>query len=113
MAAPGSRLQPMVAGAERSASDRAGTRALAARPRELARRCLVWLGKLLVAATAVVLCLAMVGALYETVASAQDAARYPPPGRMVDVGGYRLHVQCTGSGSPTVVLEAALGSGSP
>src|SRR3954471_24802761 len=30
----------------------------------------------------------------------------PPPGRMVDVGGRRLHLLCSGSGSPTVVLEA-------
>jgi pimeloyl-ACP methyl ester carboxylesterase len=30
----------------------------------------------------------------------------PAPGRLVDVGGRRLHVLCTGAGSPTVVLEA-------
>ena len=30
-------------------------------------------------------------------------------GRLVDVGGHRLHIQCTGSGSPTVVLEPGLG----
>ncbi|HEX5107692.1 MAG TPA: alpha/beta hydrolase [Vicinamibacterales bacterium] len=30
----------------------------------------------------------------------------PPPGRLVDVGGRKLHLHCTGSGSPTVVLEA-------
>ena len=24
----------------------------------------------------------------------------PPPGKMVDVGGYKLHVNCTGVGSP-------------
>jgi pimeloyl-ACP methyl ester carboxylesterase len=28
---------------------------------------------------------------------------------MVDVGGYRLHLNCTGSGSPTVVIEAGWG----
>ena len=35
-------------------------------------------------------------------------AKYPPPGPMVDVGGYRLHIDCQGTGSPTVVLEAGL-----
>jgi pimeloyl-ACP methyl ester carboxylesterase len=39
------------------------------------------------------------------------AARYPPPGRMVDVGGYHLHLHCQGHDpshrAPTVVLEAA------
>lgn len=34
---------------------------------------------------------------------------YPPPGKMVDVGGYRLHLNCTGSGSPTVVIDAGQG----
>ena len=39
------------------------------------------------------------------------AAKYPPPGRMVDTGGYRLHINCQGyrhsNGTPTVVMEAA------
>lgn len=34
------------------------------------------------------------------------------PGQTVDVGGHRLHVRCTGAGSPTVVLESALGGSS-
>ena len=34
----------------------------------------------------------------------------PPPGKMVDVGGYKLHVNCTGEGSPTVILEAGASS---
>lgn len=29
---------------------------------------------------------------------------YPPPGRMVDIGGRRLHLNCEGKGSPTVIL---------
>jgi pimeloyl-ACP methyl ester carboxylesterase len=28
---------------------------------------------------------------------------------LVDVGGYRLHIDCQGTGSPTVVMEAGLG----
>ena len=43
-------------------------------------------------------------------AKAELAAKYPPPGQMVDVGGYRMHINCQGrkrsDGSPTVVLEA-------
>ena len=34
----------------------------------------------------------------------------PPPGKMVAVGGYKLHVNCTGVGSPTVILEAGASS---
>ena len=36
-------------------------------------------------------------------------AQFPPPGALVDVGGYRLHLACEGEGSPTVVLEAGMG----
>ena len=32
-----------------------------------------------------------------------------PPGKLVDLGGHRLHVNCTGKGSPTVVVENGLG----
>lgn len=31
--------------------------------------------------------------------------RFPPRGRLVDIGGLRLHINCTGAGSPTVVME--------
>jgi pimeloyl-ACP methyl ester carboxylesterase len=43
-------------------------------------------------------------------AKARWAAKYPAPGQMVDVGGYRMHINCQGApvaGSPTVVMEAA------
>lgn len=42
-------------------------------------------------------------------AKARLAVAYPPPGQMVDVGGYRLHINCQGQGSPTVVIEAGSG----
>src|SRR5258708_19911857 len=29
-----------------------------------------------------------------------------PPGTLVDIGGQRLHLNCTGRGSPTVLLES-------
>jgi pimeloyl-ACP methyl ester carboxylesterase len=43
-------------------------------------------------------------------AFAVAAATQPkPPGKLVDLGGHRLHVHCTGRGSPTVVVENGLG----
>src|SRR5690349_5336558 len=36
----------------------------------------------------------------------------PPPGKLVDVGGWRLHLYCTGekrAGQPTVILEPGIG----
>jgi pimeloyl-ACP methyl ester carboxylesterase len=54
------------------------------------------------------LVLASVGMIYEARSRARDRAEFPPPGRMIDVGGYRLHLQCAGEGGPTVVLDAGL-----
>lgn len=56
-----------------------------------------------------VLVLASVGGGVETVAEAVDARAYPAPGPLIDVGGHRLHLHCTGSGGPTVVLEPGAG----
>ncbi|HET9913887.1 MAG TPA: alpha/beta hydrolase [Anaerolineales bacterium] len=58
---------------------------------------------------AALLGLMLVGYIYEPIAEAADAKAYPPPGQLVDVGGYRLHINCTGTGSPTVVIEAGWG----
>jgi pimeloyl-ACP methyl ester carboxylesterase len=33
------------------------------------------------------------------------AAPPPPPGKLIDLGGYALHLHCTGKGKPTVVIE--------
>lgn len=35
---------------------------------------------------------------------------YPPPGRLIDIGGRKLHLYCTGTGSPTVILVAGGGA---
>src|SRR3954451_9758128 len=52
-----------------------------------------------------VLAVAAVGAGYQTVREHADANVYPMSGQLIDVGGHRLHLTCTGSGSPTVILQ--------
>src|SRR5688572_4575036 len=42
--------------------------------------------------------------------NAQQPDLPPAPGRLIDVGGRRLHMICSGEGSPTVVLEAGASS---
>ncbi len=54
--------------------------------------------------------LLLLGFLYQHVGSLRDTRRFPPPGRRVDIGGYRLHLIGSGQGSPTVVFESALGA---
>jgi pimeloyl-ACP methyl ester carboxylesterase len=53
--------------------------------------------------------LAVAGATYQAIETRASARRSPEAGRLVDIGGYRLKINCTGKGSPTVVLEAGLG----
>ncbi|MCW2742401.1 MAG: alpha/beta hydrolase fold protein [Blastococcus sp.] len=53
--------------------------------------------------------LAAVGGTVETAALVADQHSYAMPGQSYDVGGYRLHLSCTGSGGPTVVLQSGLG----
>ena len=58
--------------------------------------------------------LAILPALPATAAVQTDATvtPIPPPGRLVDIGGWRLHILCTGEphpGQPTVILEAGIG----
>jgi pimeloyl-ACP methyl ester carboxylesterase len=76
------------------------------------KRVLRGIGRGLAALVGLIAVLALAGASYEAIAAAGDARRYPAPGQLVDVGGYRLHIQCVGTGSPTVVLDAGLGGSS-
>ena len=76
-------------------------------------RVLAWLKRIALGLVAGIVVLALIGAAYQAIATATDARRYPAPGQMVDVSGYRLHIYCTGAntnGSPTVILESGLGA---
>ena len=42
-------------------------------------------------------------------ASGQLTTQPTPPGKLIDLGGYRLHLNCTGNKGPTVVLIAGAG----
>jgi pimeloyl-ACP methyl ester carboxylesterase len=57
----------------------------------------------------VVLSLALAGAVYQVIGTYRDRKRYPPPGRLVDLGTHRLHILESGmANGPTVLLEAGL-----
>src|SRR6266566_1251627 len=58
------------------------------------------------------LVVAGVGGGYETIQEQVDRSTTAMPGHLVDVGGRRLYVHCTGSGSPTVVLVSGLAEAS-
>lgn len=54
--------------------------------------------------------LLVAGLVYEPLAEQAYAKSHNAPGQLLQVGDHQLHIHCTGSGSPTVVLEAGLGA---
>lgn len=53
-----------------------------------------------------------IGGALATVSAAAGLGTATADGRMVDVGGRELYIECTGSGGPTVVLQSGLGESS-
>ncbi len=62
-----------------------------------------------IARRALLVMLAAISLLDRRLALAEELDILNPPGRLVDIGGYRLHINCRGEDSPTVVMEAGLG----
>ncbi len=51
----------------------------------------------------------LAGFLYQNISEARERRFHPMPGQLVDIGGYKMHIDCTGQGSPTVILDAGMG----
>jgi pimeloyl-ACP methyl ester carboxylesterase len=58
-----------------------------------------------------VLAVFAIGGALETILEATDSGPSADGGQLVDVGGHKLYISCSGTGSPTVVLEGGLGQG--
>lgn len=58
---------------------------------------------------ALLLVLCAAGALWNVLAIRHYRKTYPPPGKLYTVNGERMHLYCSGAGSPTLVLEAGRG----
>jgi pimeloyl-ACP methyl ester carboxylesterase len=63
-------------------------------------------------ATIVVFLTAGASTAFNALAIHHYRAMYPPQGRLYTVDGYKMHLYCTGEGSPTIVLDAGLGNDS-
>ncbi len=48
------------------------------------------------------------GIAYQAFGAHRDTRRFPPPGRLIDIGPCRLHLNEQGIGSPTVILESGI-----
>ena len=56
--------------------------------------------------------LVVAGMLYQRSGTRAASRRFPAPGELIDVGGHRLHVTCSGVGRPPVVFEAGIAASS-
>ncbi len=81
----------------------------ASAPRRGATELLQDLGIVCFLAVALALLTLLAGASYNWIKARFDARQFPQEGRSVDIGGYRLNINCRGQGTPTVILEAGLG----
>jgi pimeloyl-ACP methyl ester carboxylesterase len=68
-----------------------------------------WIKRSFVLGTLVLVAVVCFGAAYQAIASRFDWNAFPPPGRRIDVGGYRLHLYCQGRGNPTIVVSPGVG----
>jgi pimeloyl-ACP methyl ester carboxylesterase len=63
----------------------------------------------LLAVVILLLAIPVLGFSYEIIMATVDAQRNPPPGKLIMVDGHQLHLNCTGAGGRTVVMDAGLG----
>jgi pimeloyl-ACP methyl ester carboxylesterase len=75
------------------------------------RRVRRWIKRILLGLLAMLTIALLMGVIYEALGRRAARANYPPPGKLVDVGGRKMHIDCRGTGSPTVILESGLGTG--
>jgi pimeloyl-ACP methyl ester carboxylesterase len=75
------------------------------------RRFRRWVKWIVLGLLAVVILLTLIGVVYEALARRSAATDHPLRGQMVDVGGRQMHIECRGSGTPTVIFESGLGTG--
>jgi pimeloyl-ACP methyl ester carboxylesterase len=68
-----------------------------------------WLRIIIRSLVILVIVFAATGFVYENISEARDRRFHPMPGQRVDVGGYKMHIHCTGQGAPTVILDSGLG----
>jgi pimeloyl-ACP methyl ester carboxylesterase len=76
------------------------------------RRHLHGRGRWLVVPVIATLLVFAIGGGIATISAATASSAATATGRMIDVGGHRLYIECTGSGGPAVILQAGLGASS-
>src|SRR5262245_21250652 len=68
----------------------------------------LWLKRLVKAISLLVVVVIAAAIGYEQINRYSARSRFPPPGRLISVEGHNMHLNCTGDGAPTVLLESGL-----
>ena len=68
-----------------------------------------WFRRIVLGLTTIAVMLAVAGMIYENIAEARDRRFNPMVGKLVNVAGNKMHIDCSGEGEPTVILDAGLG----
>jgi pimeloyl-ACP methyl ester carboxylesterase len=67
-----------------------------------------WLRRIVLGVISLAALVVVVGATFEALARANAPKVFPAPGRLVDIGGRRIQLDCRGAGTPVVVFESGL-----
>ena len=68
-----------------------------------------WTIKVILGFIAFIILLIIIAAINQYISNKIVEKKYPPPGKMIDVGGYSLHLNCSGKKGPSVILDSGLG----
>lgn len=68
-----------------------------------------WIRLLMKLLALTIIALIVAGIVYERIGQRRDRQRFPQIGRSLDIGGRTLNIYCSGEGTPTVILEGAIG----
>jgi len=68
-----------------------------------------WLRRIVLGILLLLLGMAGAGFLYENISEARDRRFNPMPGKLINVDGKKMHINCTGEGTPIVILDSGLG----
>jgi pimeloyl-ACP methyl ester carboxylesterase len=69
----------------------------------------VWLRRFAYSIAALIIVPPATGAVYQQILLSSERRAHPMPGELIDVGGYKMHIYCTGPGGPAVILDSGLG----
>jgi len=69
----------------------------------------LWLRIIVRSLLTLVILLAIAGFLYQNISEARDRRFNAMPGQLIDVGGYKMHIHCSGQGTPAVILDSGMG----